>query len=454
MRYRLCIYKTKAARTGSINAAISIGSIRLWRDGCEAMEHFNSEQIKNQIEAEIGEKCKVFVRYSPKEVKQKEYIYIVTSFDRIKEVLPRVHAIAMENLLVLYDLEANKVYHDNLFDNAFITLKSREDKLKSKIRKQINNIWSFRKIYDYQDAQSKVPCYVITLKKTPGVPFLDRVMTFYTCLNESLDANEKLLCIGRTFCVEGEGYSISFILEGYKKHANVVGFIEDGQAKQELIRRMSIEEIFRWLKGCDEREIDDIHMRMSFSEMEKEFPNLADRLAASIRITKWQRKQIFDIRYSGHGYYGSEILFHLVTDGFDEADKFSVLKIEEESATFILPIINDIYPYIYERYYLTENHIPVEMWEEIIERIKEVRDQVIKGIFNTKLREYIKMFNLFVLGDRNDPRLWSKDEEENIAFVYEHRFEIAHLYDIFIQWSDAQFHHHYCDERMFNIQGP
>ena len=68
------------------------------------------------------------------------------------------------------------------------------------------------------------------------------------------------------------------------------------------------------------------------------YPNPAQRFVESVKITKWQRKQVFDIRYSGFGYYGSEILFHVVADDFyQNAANVSVLKIEEESASFIIP---------------------------------------------------------------------------------------------------------------------
>ena len=175
----------------------------------------------------------------------------------------------------------------------------------------------------------------------------------------------------------------------------------------------------------------------------------------SVRITKWQRKQVFDIRYSGFGYYGSEIVFHIVPDDYyQDGDNISVLKIEEESASYILPFIHDVYPHFYERYYLAENHLPTEMWRRIINRIREAQDMVVNNTYCAELKKYIDSFNLFVLNKNNDPRIW--DKSHDVDFVYEHRYEIAYLYEIFIQWSETQmyYYEHSGDDRMFNIQGP
>ena len=105
-----------------------------------------------------------------------------------------------------------------------------------------------------------------------------------------------------------------------------------------------------------------------------------------------------------------------------------MLKIEEESASFILPFIHDVYPHFYERYYLAENHLPTEMWSKIIDRIKAAKEMIVNDTYCLELEKYIDSFNLFVLDKRNDPRLWKSNKEYNpVEFVFEHRFEIAYL---------------------------
>ncbi|MCQ2354905.1 MAG: hypothetical protein MJ102_07400 [Clostridia bacterium] len=132
------------------------------------------------------------------------------------------------------------------------------------------------------------------------------------------------------------------------------------------------------------------------------------------------------------------------------------MKIEEESASFILPFINDIYPDFYARYYLSSNHISSEMWCRILDRLREAKKMILEDSFNPILKPYIEKFNLFVLSNHPDTNYWDKIKKTDDAqFVFEHRYEIANLYDVFIKWSEAQLKAHvYCDDLMFNIQGP
>ncbi len=90
-------------------------------------------------------------------------------------------------------------------------------------------------------------------------------------------------------------------------------------------------------------------------------------------------------------------------------------------------------------------------------RIKMAQEMIVNDTYNSELAKYIEHFNLFVLDDRDDPRLWKSNAEyDPLAVVYDHRYEIAYLYEIFIQWSETQmeYYGYSGDDRMFNIQGP
>ena len=465
MLYRLYIHKSKAAADSAlavqiVNGAISTDSVREWKDNgaADSMEYFNADAVKEQIEKELGDKCRVKICFPPQEYEQKPYLYVTTSYTRVREVLPRVHAIAMENRLVLFDAETKKSFFKYLFDDTFINLRIREQELKNCILKELAPVSSFRKLCDIQEERDYGSCFVVTLRKDTQKSFIERTTDFYNCLSKNLCEGEKLVCGDRAFHVCKGWYSITFVLERYKKHADMIGYYENGWAKQALIRRMSVEEAYRWMEGCSDLEKKDVKSRMYLREMTEKFPNPADRFVNSIRITKWLRKQVFDIRYSGLGSYGSEILFHIEPDDYyQDAQNISVLRIEEESATFILPIIHEIYPYFYKRYYLTENHLPTAMFRDIIDRMKAVREKIVNDTFNPDLEKYIKHFNLYVLDDHDDSRIRKWSEEYNpAAFVYEHRYDIAFLYEIFIQWAETQIDCHDPNEadRMFNIQGP
>ena len=95
-------------------------------------------------------------------------------------------------------------------------------------------------------------------------------------------------------------------------------------------------------------------------------------------------------------------------------------------------------------------------------RIREAREMIVNDTFNPTLNKYVGRFNLFTLTrEERTAEFWEsgdgyKIKNQPIQFLYEHRYEVAHLFDVFLDWSDAQMKC-YCNTgegRMFNIQGP
>ena len=86
MLYRLYINKSSAAMNsapavGIVNVAVSTNSEREWKgnEAAHFMEEFDARAVKDQIEGELGDKCKVKVCYPPKEYEQKEFLFIAIS---------------------------------------------------------------------------------------------------------------------------------------------------------------------------------------------------------------------------------------------------------------------------------------------------------------------------------------------------------------------------------------
>ena len=470
MLYRIYLYSSSAATgsapaIGSVNSAVSTNSEREWRGNNAAhyMNSFDAAAVICQIKKELTDpatkkcKCHPMVLFPPKEFDQKEYIFIATSYAKAAEVLPRVHAIAAENHLVMYDAETDRSFYMDLVDHTYLALRKRQQELHQVILEEMKPLWKVRRINHFSGERDKGAAYVVTIRKDPKVSFEERNKKFYQCLSQNVRGDEKLFCEDHCYLVSGQWYTITYVLEGYKKHPDRIGYVDKGIPRVELLHRMGAEQAYRWMSECSETEKTDIQKRMQFQEMMNAYPNPAQRFVESVKITKWQGKQVFDIRYSGFGYYGSEILFHVVEDDFyQNAANISVLKIEEESASFILPFINDIYPDFYERYYLSRNHLSSEMWVRILDRLREAKKSILEDTFNPALKPYIECFNLFVLVDLSGPNDWEKVKKSDDAqFVFEHRYEIAYLYDVFIKWSEAQLSAHgYCRDLMFNIQGP
>ena len=471
MLYKIFLYSSPAAAgsapaLGMVNAAICSNSEKQWKDNDAAvfMNSFDANavvrQIKNELTDPVTKKCKChpIVKFPPEGFDKKEYIFIATSYAKAAQVLPKIYAIAAEKNLVMYDAETKRSFYMDLVDNAYIKLRNRQQKIHQVILKEMKPLWSVRRIDSFSDETEKGAAYVVTIRKDPKVSFEKRNEKFYECLSQNLRSDEELICEDECYTIAGMQYTITYVLEGYKKHPDRIGFVVNGIPHTQQLHRMGADQACRWMSGCSETEKDDIHTRMRFTEMMNAYPNPAQRIAESVKITKWQRKQVFDIRYSGFGYYGSEILFHIVYDEdlCRNAENISILKIEEESATFILPFINDIYPDFYKRYYLCANHISSEMWIRILNRLREAKKMILDDTFNPALKPYINRFNLYVLADHSDPNGFEKVDKKNEAqFVFEHRYEVAYLYDVFIKWSEVQLEtYRYSDDLMFNIQGP
>ncbi len=423
MLYRLYIYKSTAVAAsapaiGICNRAVSLNSLRDWKDNNAArrMLGFDTRSVAAKIHALVGEKCRVYTKTPPSGCGDVEYLCIATSYACAPAVLPSVHCIAAEHDLVLYDAETGRTFFRNLVNRTYITVKSRIADYMRTIRGEMGPIWRIRKIGVSKTERDYDYAYIVTLRKAPDKSFSARCAAFYHCLNDQLRNDESLKTDNECFTIVGRWYSISFCLEGYKKHPNQMGYYAQGLPKAKLIKRMGCEEGFRWLEQEGEN-IDAVLDRMNFRELKRAYPNPADRFVASVNIQKWESRNVLDIRYCGIGFYGAEILFHIVpSDFYQDANEISVLAVYEDNAEPILSVVNQFYPYFYERYYLEENHLPLEMWIDIVEAAGKKREECIE------LRN----------------------------------FRDARLLDVFIRWSNAQFDLYRCsgDNRMFNIQGP
>ncbi len=463
MVYRVYIYCSTCSVASApgieiCNRAISTNSMYQWKDNeaADCMQAFDVQYIIEKINAFLGTDCKIQICTPPVSATAIQYLCVTTSYEKAAAVLPVLHCITSANDLVLYDAETKKVFFRELVDRTFISVKTRIDDFIQAILTEMKPVWTIRRIQHLSSERDHDYGFVVTLRKDAGKSFLKRCCEFYRCLSGHIGKNEQLSTDHECFTVHGEWYSIAFCLEGYKKHPNQMGYYSQSRPQTKLLRRMGCDEAFRRMKHNPGIDKAAVFKRMNFHEMVRAYPNPADRFIASVNISKWEQKQPFDIRYCGIGPYGSEILFHVLPNSyFRDEQEISVLAIEEESASFILPFIHDIYPYFYERYYLEENHLPFQMWEKIIQRLKNAREAVIKNPCGQEFASYAKSFHLYVLAKTDDEMRKLSNHDTN-AVLFAHRFDIAQLYDIFIRWSEAQLQEYSitCDERMFNMQGP
>ena len=63
------------------------------------------------------------------------------------------------------------------------------------------------------------------------------------------------------------------------------------------------------------------------------------------------------------------------------------------------------------------------------------------------------LYRLYVYKTADDAAL-RRVRENPVLFVRAHRYEIAHFYDLFIAWAEAQLAVYRDDSLMFGIEGP
>lgn len=463
MIYGMFLYKTKARRSDAlavknINRAILENSAEAWEwDYTERnMLEFDAERVKREVlerlTADGASLCKAEVRYTPNNI---GYIHVVTSYENAERVLTVAVSVAVENGLAVFDVEMNRtVFLPELYRNRYVSMRLRAQLLNGLIVRTQRPVYHLRRLELTSDDFNSSCSYVVTLSKD-GSSLEERTARFYELLKSNLSNEERLETADRCFTVRGDGYAITYCVEGYKKSADRLGCIEDGSACAVLMKRMPCEIA---LKQCDRltaRERDDVYARMRFIDWVIKYPNPAERFAASVDLAKQLRKCKFRIAIRNVGPYGSNVVFHLV----DKSTlRVSALAMEEESASFILPIVETVYPYIYQRYY-SPNHLPCAMMEDILNRVKAVRETVISGRYDEELEMLSRRFNLYELAEYKDGNYFHEDnamiQNDRMGFIRKRRFEIARLYDIFISWVEDQIK--YCwdyDSVTFNIEGP
>ena len=377
MRYRVFLYNSMAARKGAIAIDTVNRNLRnnfpVWDKGNEPEHYmlpFDTEKTVDLIKAELSDdnfqKCSIYIRSTPFE--KIGYICVDTTFECIDQIWPSLVKIALQTQLVVLDAQTGQYeFEPRPFRYAWRDLSLRIQEVNEQIRKNTVSIWRFRKLYKQNIDDAPEAAYVLTLNKNREMTLYERTKAFFHLLKSLLNKDEKLSIQDQCFTIVGPWYSITYTIEAYRKNADTRCYMYHDTARIEKLHRISCEKVFKWIKDHPGKRYStyfDIIERVFFTEMVYKYRNPADRFCASFNITKALQKEKLDIDYSIFQGFGAQIMFHKVPNQFcllpDERcrDSISALKIGEELATFILPFVTEEYPYFYERYYLTDNHIP------------------------------------------------------------------------------------------------
>ncbi|MBR3019952.1 MAG: hypothetical protein IKH57_23230 [Clostridia bacterium] len=267
----------------------------------EELKDFNAETAAEELRQRIGDRAKIYVSFPREGLSQHPFLRITTSFARAKEILPEIIAIAYKYHLVLWDAGTGKALNAGGFiEESYIDSMNRAKQIYIQIRAH----WLEKKILLYsrivqsicKDETSlmskNLPIYVLGLRKKQEASFEERVEEFYTFLHSCLLPNENLICKRPCFIIDGGHYSITFYLEGYNKRASLLGYMENGHPVISLMRRMNYRDMLDWLENASEYDYRNTLSRLENEEMSMKYDDLLDRLAASIRLTKKQNKDL------------------------------------------------------------------------------------------------------------------------------------------------------------------
>ena len=449
MRYRLFIYGTEARTADAIavdliNRALLSNDVTEWmKNGAEEfMSVFDAQGIADRLCSCYGDKCAVFVNHSPTP-KSIPYICLSTSGKHAAEVIAFAVCVAAVNDLALWDAEKDVTHYRTIVDEPFIRCREREKQIKTAILRSDLTVFRTKSTGEFYDVHE---CYnrsfTVTVRKSRKrgtLSVTDVTQRFHELLAGLVEDGERLCCHDRGFEIQGDRYSIRLCLEwGFKDRANLVGYYENGEPKYELLHRMSTEAAFKELAAFSKYEREIVFDRMRFYELLLDYPEPADRFVRSVVITKFLKQQRLELSYCGLDWRSSpNTVFHIVTDEWipEEKSAFSCLMIGWSGESFIRPIVDEIYPLAKGKFY-DEFHLPLDVWERIIIRLKEVKKLILHNTYSAELAPYIEQFHVSVFDENNASAGGSKKSDADI--LYEHRYEVARFYDFICDWLDSQ----------------
>ena len=461
MNYNLYIYGTKAFKNNALFIHIAKRNItkKIAREESDSLITFDIIKVIKLIESMVGNSCNVITKKYTQKSGEIDYLHIITDYKKVKEVLPRLLAIAEENRLVLYDAEINKTYFKDIVNESFVKLKIRDEQIKKLIEKKLVPIYKIRQLVNchgfYRDICSE---YVVIINKKRGVSFEERIIDFYNCLKNNLQENEKLLLVDKCFNLCGEDYVLSYCIEGYGANSDKLGYMEENYPRIEDLNRMSVEEGFVWLSKVTHTNEAGILEAMNFPDFLRKYPNQAERFIEVIKFSERLHKQPFDIGISSLNNNYCEVMVTIEDTDNDRESIFdnqyySTLRLGDDSLDLLAPIISEYYPYFFDRYYSFTNPIVPQAWLKIVNRVKELKEIIKNDILSTKLKEYVDKLKVhhFCFKDASDDE-WL----EPLDLIKKYRNNIIEMFSIFIEWSEpylVDYNDMYGD-RVFNIVGP
>ena len=140
----------------------------------------------------------------------------------------------------------------------------------------IHTIYKLRKI-GYNVSNGKlIYAYAISLSKDSTQTIEEQATTFYNVCKNLLNDSEQLFTDNKCLKIVSDEFELYYCLEAWRKHADKIVYIEDGQIKVEFLHRMSCEQAAYIFKKYNLNPFEFINTL----ETLKKYNNPADRYTA------------------------------------------------------------------------------------------------------------------------------------------------------------------------------
>lgn len=154
--------------------------------------------------------------------------------------------------------------------------KSRVQQINENLLNNTKTIYRLRKVqYDIVDNKPHY-AYVISLAKSYPLSLEEQVLSVYNHLKSILLLDEILVTENKCLKIISNLYEVEFCIEAWRKSADKIAYIENGQVKVELLHRMSCEQAAYIFK---KHNIEPFEL-INTLDVLKKYENYADKYAA------------------------------------------------------------------------------------------------------------------------------------------------------------------------------
>ena len=114
--------------------------------------------------------------------------------------------------------------------------------INNQLLKTVKTIYRLRKIGFQMSNGKPVYAYAISIAKDYGQTLEEQALHFYNTCQQLLKGSEKLLTDKKCFKIVSDEFDVYYCMEAWRKHADKVVYVENGQVKIEMLHRMSCEQ--------------------------------------------------------------------------------------------------------------------------------------------------------------------------------------------------------------------